>query len=221
MGANNSKLKITAQDKAILDMKIQRDKLRQFQKRVQAVLDREDVLARELLRKGDKKRALLALRRRKYQEQTIAKTDEQLLNLQQLVETIEFSLVQKDVFFGLEQGNKVLTQLNREMRIEDVERLADETAEGIAYQNEISNILQANMSAEDEDAVLAELEELQKQEADRFGLGIPQAPKYRLPEPEAQEIDTAPGESAGRQQQTEEYDDDEQSQHMRNEPMLA
>ncbi|KAJ2217405.1 Vacuolar protein sorting-associated protein 20 [Coemansia sp. RSA 487] len=187
------------------------------------VLDREDALARELLRKGDKKRALLALRRRKYQEQTIAKTDEQLLNLQQLVETIEFSLVQKDVFFGLEQGNKVLTQLNREMRIEDVERLADETAEGIAYQNEISDILQANMSAEDEDAALAELEELEKQEADRLGLGIPRAPKHKLPEPEAQGIDSHIGDTLSRQQQhvTEYEEEEEESQHIRNEPMLA
>ncbi|KAI8322533.1 hypothetical protein GQ54DRAFT_246784, partial [Martensiomyces pterosporus] len=161
MGSGQSKGKITAQDRAILDMKVQRDKLKQYQKRVQVVLDREDAIARELLLKGDKKRALLALRRRKCQEQMIRKTDDQLFNLQQLMETIEFSLVQKDVMFGLEQGNKVLTQLNNEMRIEDVERLADDTAEAIAYQNEVSEILSSNMTAEDEEAVLAELEELE------------------------------------------------------------
>ncbi|KAJ2522173.1 Vacuolar protein sorting-associated protein 20, partial [Coemansia sp. RSA 1937] len=148
-------------------MKVQRDKLKQYQKRVQVVLDREDALARELLKKGDKRRALLALRRRKYQEQMIATTDSQLLNLQQLVETIEFSLVQKDVLFGLEQGNQVLTKLNQEMRIEDVERLADDTAEAIAYQNEISELLKTQMSAEDEEAVLMELDELERQESDR------------------------------------------------------
>ncbi|KAJ2842683.1 Vacuolar protein sorting-associated protein 20, partial [Coemansia erecta] len=142
----------------------------------------------------------------------------------QLVETIEFSLVQKDVFFGLEQGNKVLTQLNREMRIEDVERLADETAEGIAYQNEISDILHANMSAEDEDAALAELEELEKQEADRLGLNIPRAPTHKIPEPEAQDVDNTHKETTGQQQLADEYDDeeaDEQSHRARNEPMLA
>ncbi|ORX68308.1 hypothetical protein DL89DRAFT_268826, partial [Linderina pennispora] len=106
----------------------------------------------------------------------IKKTDDQLFNLQQLSETIEFSLVQKDVMFGLEQGNKVLTQLNNEMRIEDVERLADDTAEAIAYQNE------AHMTAEDEDAVLAELEELERQEADRLRLEMPHVPSHALPE---------------------------------------
>ncbi|KAJ2632371.1 Vacuolar protein sorting-associated protein 20 [Coemansia sp. RSA 1290] len=151
---------------------------------VQVVLDRENALARELLKKGDKRRALLALRRRKYQEQMVLTTDTQLFNLQQLMDNVEFSLVQKDVLFGLEQGNKVLTQLNKEIRIEDVERLADDTAEAIAYQNEISELLQMNMSREDEDAVLQELDELERQESDRLRLNLPKVPDHQLPEPE-------------------------------------
>ncbi|KAJ2055366.1 Vacuolar protein sorting-associated protein 20 [Coemansia sp. S146] len=218
MGAeqSKSKAKITAQDKAILDMKVQRDKLRMYQKRVQVVLDREDALARELLLKGDRQRALLALRRRKYQEQMIRTTDDQLFNLQHLMETIEFSLVQKDVMFGLEQGSKVLTQLNKEMRIEDVERLADDTAEAIAYQNEISDILQSSMTAEDEEAVLEELEELERQEADRLKLDLPHAPRGLLPAEEVVE-DVAEPEQA----EDLEEEEEEAPQRSQNEPMLA
>ncbi|KAJ2899153.1 Vacuolar protein sorting-associated protein 20 [Coemansia aciculifera] len=219
MGAEQSKTKgkgkITAQDKAILDMKVQRDKLRMYQKRVQVVLDLEDALARELLLKGDKKRALLALRRRKYQEQMIRTTDDQLFNLQHLMETIEFSLVQKDVLFGLEQGNRVLTQLNKEMRIEDVERLADNTAEAIAYQNEISDVLSSNMTAEDEEAVLIELEELERQEADRLRLDLPHAPQGALPDHKVEEG------VADEAREEEPINDDEDMQLSRNEPMLA
>ncbi|KAJ2494043.1 Vacuolar protein sorting-associated protein 20 [Coemansia sp. RSA 2050] len=213
MGAEQSKGKITAQDKAILDMKVQRDKLKIYQKRVQVVLDREDSLARELLLKGDKRRALLALRRRKYQEQMIRTTDDQLLNLQNLVDTIEFSLVQKDVIFGLEQGSKVLTQLNKEMRIEDVERLADDTAEAIAYQNEISDILQSNMTAEDEEAVLQELEELERQEAEKLRLDLPRAPKSALPDRVPVEDEAEPEEDV--------ESEEEEGPRLRNEPMLA
>ncbi|KAJ2709859.1 Vacuolar protein sorting-associated protein 20 [Coemansia spiralis] len=189
MGTGQSKNRVTAQDRAILDMKVQRDKLRQFQKRVHAVLDREDQLARELLRRGDRKRALLALRRRKYQEQMILTTDQQLSNLEQLMGTIEFSLLQKDVLFGLAQGNRVLAQLNNEMRIEDVERLAEETADAIAYQEEVSEVLRANMSAEDEEAVERELELLERQEADRLQLSMPHAPSHVPPEREAVRAD--------------------------------
>lgn len=47
---------------------------------------------------------------------------------------IEFSLVEKDVLYGLKQGNSVLTQLNKEMSVENVEKLMSETAEAVAYQ---------------------------------------------------------------------------------------
>lgn len=66
-------------------MKIQRDKLRQYQKKIQTVLDREHQIAKEMVKKGDNARALLALRKRKYQEQLLVKTDGQLQALEELV----------------------------------------------------------------------------------------------------------------------------------------
>ena len=83
MGNQNSKL--TSQDKAILEMKLQRDKLRQYQKKIVLILDRETAIARQCLKKGDKQRSLLALRQKKYQQSMLEKTDEQLMILEQLV----------------------------------------------------------------------------------------------------------------------------------------
>lgn len=74
-------------------MKIQRDKLRQYQKKIQAVLDRERQIAREMVAGGDGARALLALRRRKYQEQLLVKTDGQLQALEELVSLFFCSFV--------------------------------------------------------------------------------------------------------------------------------
>jgi division protein CdvB (Snf7/Vps24/ESCRT-III family) len=95
MGSSQSK-KVTAQgtsplamrltvDRAILQLKLQRDKLKQYSKRIQIVLNREKELAKEALASGDKQRALLILRRRKYQEQVLVKADQQLATLEQLV----------------------------------------------------------------------------------------------------------------------------------------
>lgn len=121
-------------------MKNQRDKLRQYQKRMTVLTDREKAIARECLAKGDITRAKLALRRKKYQDGLVLKTDAQLAQLEQLTSDVEFALVQKDVVFGLQQGTAVLREIHREMGgLENVEKLLGENAEARAYQ-EVCNI---------------------------------------------------------------------------------
>lgn len=121
--------------RAILDLKNQRDKLHQYQKRIIVLTDRETAIAKECLARNDRKRALLALRRKKYQETLLAKTDAQLAQLEQLTSQVEFALVQKDVLFGLQQGTQVLQAINKEMGgLAAVEKLMGETEEARAYQ---------------------------------------------------------------------------------------
>ncbi|KAL9044009.1 MAG: hypothetical protein Q9214_002822 [Letrouitia sp. 1 TL-2023] len=162
MGNTASSPKISAQDRAILDMKIQRDKLHQYQKRITTITARETEIAKECLARGDKSKALLALRRKKFQESLLAKTDAQLATLEQLTSNVEFALVQKDVMYGLQQGTAVLKQINAEMGgIEHVEKLMGESEDAKAYQREISEMLGGQMSNQDEDEVEDELEALQ------------------------------------------------------------
>ncbi|KAI1269914.1 charged multivesicular body protein 6 [Xylariaceae sp. FL1019] len=156
MGNNSSR--VTAQDKAILDLKNQRDSLHRYQKRILILTSRETEIARALLTAGDKKRALLALRRKKYQESLLEKTDAQLFQLEQLVRNVEFALIQKDIVYGLSQGTKVLQEIHAEMGgIEHVEKLMGESADAVAYQQEISEMLGGRISNADEDEVEDEL----------------------------------------------------------------
>ena len=145
-------------------MKNQRDKLHQYQRRITVITDRETEIARECLVRGDKSKALLALRRKKFQQSLLAKTDAQLQTLEELTSSVEFAQVQKDVMFGLQQGTKVLKQINAEMGgIENVEKLMGENEEARAYQREISEMLGGQMSNQDEDEVEDELEELEEE----------------------------------------------------------
>ena len=126
-------------------MKVQRDKLQQYQKRIKIVTDRETEVARECLRLGHKDKALLALRRKKYQESLLTKTDQQLAQLQALTSDVEFALVQKDVVFGLQQGTAVLKEIQKEMGgLEKVELIMSETEEAQAYQN-VSGIVRPDI----------------------------------------------------------------------------
>ncbi|KAJ7038317.1 Snf7 family [Mycena alexandri] len=182
MGASHSTPKITAQDRAILDLKLQRDKLKQYQKKIQVVLEREHAIARAHLATGQKDRAVIALRRRKYQQSLLLKTDAQLETLEELVSTIEFSLVEVSVLHGLKQGNEVLKEIHKEMNIESVEKLMDETQEAREYQREIGEILANNLTADEEDAVQDELSQLEV-EAVREGMELPSVPTHEPEQP--------------------------------------
>ncbi|KAL2830696.1 Snf7-domain-containing protein [Aspergillus pseudoustus] len=183
MGNTNSSHKISAQDRAILDMKNQRDKLHQYQKRITVLTDRETAIAKECLARNDRKRALLALRRKKYQESLLAKTDAQLAQLEQLTSQVEFALVQKDVLFGLQQGTQVLNTIHKEMGgIEGVEKLLGENDEARAYQEEVSQMLAGHLSNQDEDEVEDELEALRREV--HGPVSLPDAPIELPPEAE-------------------------------------
>ncbi|KAL7285129.1 hypothetical protein ACG7TL_000221 [Trametes sanguinea] len=157
-------------------LKLQRDKVRQYQKKIQAVLDREHEIAKQQLAAGNKDRALIALRKRKYQESLLLKTDTQLENLEKLVSTIEFSLVEVSVLHGLQQGNEVLKEIHKELNVENVEKILEETAEARAYQREIDEMLASTLSLEEEEAVQAELRELQLET-----LGVSEEQPVHLP----------------------------------------
>jgi charged multivesicular body protein 6 len=138
----------------------------------------EEEIAKQCLLANNKPKALIALRKKKFQENLLSKTDQQLETLQNLVSnnhlrpmkssmdppfargeqinhldlrsltllfwwtqvsSVEFSLIEKDVLFGLNQGNQILKEIHKELNIENVEKLMSETADSIAYQNVLSS----------------------------------------------------------------------------------
>ncbi|CAG8446832.1 5264_t:CDS:2 [Ambispora gerdemannii] len=180
MGQKNTKNKVTAQDRAILDLKIQRDRLKQYQKKIQLVIDKETEIAKAAILKEDKRRALLALKKKKYQQQLLDKSDKQLLNLEELTQSIEFAVVQKEVLAGLSRGNEILNELNKETSLEKVEALMEDTADAIAYQNEIEELLSSKITDEDEEEIQKELQKIEEEQIQQR-LNLPSVPTNDLP----------------------------------------
>lgn len=173
---------MSSHDKAVLDLKVQRDKLTQYQKKMRAVVEKETEMARELLRKGQRPKALLALKKKRFQEQLLTKSEAQLSNLQEMIDSVEFAQMEKRVFDGLKAGNEVLKEIQAEMSLDAVEELMADTQEAIAHQQEIENILAGKLTDEDEEAILAELDELVQQAEQE---GVPQMPEVPAGEPTA------------------------------------
>ncbi|XP_017338642.1 charged multivesicular body protein 6 [Ictalurus punctatus] len=169
--------RVTEQDRAVLQLKQQRDKLKQYQKRITLQLGKERQLAKQLLHDGKKEKALLLLKKKRFQEQLLDKTENQISNLERMVQDIEFAQIEMKVIEGLKVGNDCLKKMHEMMSIEDVERIMDETQECIEYQKQIDDILAGSLTQEDEDAVLAELEAITQGDVE-----LPEVPDEQLPE---------------------------------------
>uniref|UniRef100_A0A098LX24 Charged multivesicular body protein 6-like protein n=1 Tax=Hypsiglena sp. JMG-2014 TaxID=1550645 RepID=A0A098LX24_9SAUR len=169
--------RVTEQDKAVLQLKQQRDKLKQYQKKISLQLERERIFARQLLKDGKKEKAKLLLKKKRYEEQLLDKTENQISNLERMVYDIEFTQIELKVIEGLKIGNECLNKMHQVMSIEEVERIMDETQEAVEYQRQIDEILSGSFTTEDEDAILAELDAITQEQID-----LPEVPSEPLPE---------------------------------------
>ncbi|XP_074594514.1 vacuolar protein sorting 20 [Brevipalpus obovatus] len=154
--------KVTEADMAVLQLKQQRDKLKQYQRRVLNQLDKEKDLAKELVLKGRKDRALLILKKKKFLENMVANSDSLLEHVETQLHDIQFAQIQTKVLAELEKGNQALRELNKVLSIDRVEAILDETREGIEKQQEIDQLISGAIGDEDESALLEELERMEK-----------------------------------------------------------
>ncbi|XP_001606034.1 charged multivesicular body protein 6 [Nasonia vitripennis] len=158
--------RVTEQDKAVLQLKQTRDKLKQYQKRIEQNLERDREIAKKLLRNNQRERALLLLRKKKFQEQALIKADGQLDNLERMVHDLEFAQVEIKVVDGLKLGNEALKKLHAVLSIDEIEKVMDETREGVEKQQEIDELLSGALTDQEEVDVEAELDALITEEAE-------------------------------------------------------
>lgn len=190
--------RVTEHDKAVLQLKQQRDKLKQYQKRIELSLEKDRLLAKKCLQSGRKDRARALLRKKKYQEKLLETTDNQLENLEKLTSDLEFSQIEQKVLDGLKVGNEALRKVHEVLNIDEVERILDETKEGVEKQREIDAMINqyadSALTEDDEADVLAELDQLigadnkSAENAEETGaIDLPEVPTDTLPTAEEEE----------------------------------
>ncbi|CAH8574317.1 unnamed protein product [Heterobilharzia americana] len=168
--------RITEQDKAVLQLKQQRDQLNQMTKRLECQIENEIVLVKELARRGRKERALLLLKKKKYLENLIQKTGIQLSNIEQLVCDIEFAQVEVEVLSGIKRGNDALRNIQKVMSLDDAEQIMSDAREAVDYQRELNDIVSGGLSSEDYGDIERDLAHLLEDQV----LHLPDVPQHPI-----------------------------------------
>mmetsp|Transcript_12932 Transcript_12932/g.33686 ORF Transcript_12932/g.33686 Transcript_12932/m.33686 type:complete len:237 (+) Transcript_12932:1-711(+) len=162
MGALFSKRPAAAQvsdhDRALLQLKVQKDRVSKHRAAITSAMDREAAVAQEQLASGNRALARAALRRKRYWELHLDKTDQMLMRLEEVLASIEIAHVQKEVYKGLESGTRALKQMQSELSLEKVEQLMSERADALAVQEEIDRALAGSKADQDVEEEFARLE---------------------------------------------------------------
>lgn len=175
--AKKPKREITDADRAVLNLKTQRRRIEEQRKRVEAAIERELAVARELVAAKRKERALLALKKKKLHESQLEQIDAWLLSVESMLADVETAMRQNRLFSALKSGSEALKQLQKEVSVADVEQLMQDTAEAKEYEDHLRQLLGESWTGQDEAAAEKELAALEEQFGEVERLELPQVPE--------------------------------------------
>jgi uncharacterized protein YegP (UPF0339 family) len=153
---------VSATDRAVLDLKNARDRLTRYRNKLEADEQRVIARAKQYKEKGDTKNALNLLRIRKIKQKEVDTAEGQLLNVMQMLQTIDSKQNEVQLLQAMKVGKDTLQRMHEETTVDDVLELMDEIKEQHELEREMNSIFEGvpELSVEDEAAVEAELEAL-------------------------------------------------------------
>ena len=170
-----------------------------------------DQKIRALLKDKKKDKALFLLKIKKMKEKQLKESQDAMLNLEQMIGSIETEQQQVEVFAAMKEGTSELQRIHEIMSVEAVEKLMEENQEALDTQEEISELLAGSAVAADIEAEAeAELAQLDLDEANEIGQQLPVAPKGEpqvgggvqdMPEAPSGEVKVGEGKAAGAQKE--------------------
>ena len=134
-------------DRAVLQLKMMRDKLTQYQRRMEDTLAFEKESASRMLQEGHRDRAILLLKRRKFQQKLLQDSLFKLENLSTMVSTLEQTHMDAEVLRCMEDGTTTLKHLQSQLGLDRAQEIMSNAMDAIALEEEISTVLGQSASS--------------------------------------------------------------------------
>lgn len=167
-------------DKAMLQLKRSRDNIDKYSQSMYKKIHKEQRMVKDIIRtkknlktgklsEYDELKCKTILKRIRYQESLVTKAVQQLMSLEEMIISIDFKQVEKMFLKGLENGNGILKELNKELTLEKVDAILDESEEQMALANEVNDVLAESsntagqyLDEEVDEELLAMMKEMEK-----------------------------------------------------------
>ena len=172
--------KINNEEKAILDCKLARDKIKTYIKRLERNANLKKEKAKESLRAKNKDRAKYNLKLSKMYHEQIKTADAQLTMLEEQIANIEQATTQRDALKVLEKGNEVLKNLQSECNIEKWEKISEDMQDIKDQQDEINQFFRDRNMDDVDDDVEEEMNKLMESEKNDIENELPSANKNEI-----------------------------------------
>ena len=167
-------------EKAILDCKLARDKIKTYIKRLERNANLKKEKAKESLRAKNKDRAKYNLKLSKMYQEQIKTADAQLTMLEEQISNLDQATTQRDPLKVLEKGNEVLKNLQSECNIEKWEKISEDMQDIKDQQDEINQFFRDRNIENVDDDVEEEMNKLMESENNDIENELPSANKNEI-----------------------------------------
>ena len=177
---------INANEQAILKLKIVRDDIKKYIKKLENNAKTKREKAKEALQSKNKDRAKLNLRMEKMFQEQVKTAYGQLEMIETQINQIEAAQSQRDVMTVLQEGNAALKKLQDEVNVDKLQEISDDMEELKAKNDEITKFFKER-GIDEEESVNDELDKLIASVQSEAGAELPSANKEKLEEEEEKE----------------------------------
>ena len=154
---------VNEKDRAMLDLKRARDKLRKYRGKLDRDCDNLSSKARDLVQSGKNDKALFILKLRKFKVKEAENVEGQLSRVLTMIETINWEDQNQMVLQALQSGTKALNKMHDEMPLDMVDSILEDNDEALQRQESISEAFKSSLDEADNAELESEFAALERE----------------------------------------------------------